>query len=281
MDYQQYQLFPPLTEEEYEALKADIAIRGVQVPVVIDETGAILDGFHRVRICEELGIKDYPKLRCMNLSHEQKIEQALNLNLLRRHLTLDQRDEIVTRLRGEGWSTRRIAEKLNVSQSTIARSVSGEPNGSPTAIVGKDGKSYPASIITRTASEDKRVQRALALVEPPKLEPYADAQDLFRAARLAKVEAEHQALGPAPALTIQTGPFTVLYADPPWKYEAGTTLFRWSIENHYPTMTVEDLCLLPVESLGAENSVLFLWATSPKLAEALGRYAGLGLSVSH
>ena len=40
-----------------------------------------------------------------------------------------------------------------------------------------------------------------------------------------------------------------------------------SIEKHYPTMTVEDICALPVVDIAAENSVLFMWATSPKLAE--------------
>ena len=45
----QYQTFDLLTSDEYAALKADIAERGILVPIEIDETGAILDGHHRVR----------------------------------------------------------------------------------------------------------------------------------------------------------------------------------------------------------------------------------------
>lgn len=41
-----YQLLPDLTEEEYEALKADIAERGVMVPIELDEQGNVLDGHH-------------------------------------------------------------------------------------------------------------------------------------------------------------------------------------------------------------------------------------------
>ena len=46
-----YQVMPPLSEEEYQALKEDIAYNGIQVPVVEDTDGNIIDGHHRVRAC--------------------------------------------------------------------------------------------------------------------------------------------------------------------------------------------------------------------------------------
>jgi hypothetical protein len=49
-----YQLFPDLTTDEYKALREDINVRGVQVPVESDEDGHILDGYHRWKICQEL-----------------------------------------------------------------------------------------------------------------------------------------------------------------------------------------------------------------------------------
>jgi N6-adenosine-specific RNA methylase IME4 len=64
------------------------------------------------------------------------------------------------------------------------------------------------------------------------------------------------------------GKFVVLYADPPWRYEnppmGGSNR---SIENHYPTMELTEICAVPVSEIAHENSVLFMWATSPKLAE--------------
>lgn len=42
-----------------------------------------------------------------------------------------------------------------------------------------------------------------------------------------------------------------------------------SIENHYPTMTLEEICALPVKDIAAQDSILYLWATAPKLAECL------------
>ena len=60
--------------------------------------------------------------------------------------------------------------------------------------------------------------------------------------------------------------YEVIYADPPWRYEHPVSNSR-KIENQYPTMELEEIKKLQVPS--AENSVLFLWATAPKLQEAL------------
>jgi hypothetical protein len=71
-----------------------------------------------------------------------------NLNLLRRHLTPEQRAEVVVRLRQEGWSGRRIGDKLQVDPSTVLRDLSPVAYATPDLpqrSIGKDGKSYPAS----------------------------------------------------------------------------------------------------------------------------------------
>ncbi len=59
--------------------------------------------------------------------------------------------------------------------------------------------------------------------------------------------------------------FNVIYADPPWRYEFGRG--NRAIEAHYSTMPLEDIKDLKVPS--TDDSILFLWATSPKLEEAL------------
>lgn len=37
----------------------------------------------------------------------------------------------------------------------------------------------------------------------------------------------------------------------------------------YPTMTQEELCAMPIHKIAKKDSVLFMWATMPKLQEAL------------
>ena len=50
-------------------------------------------------------------------------------------------------------------------------------------------------------------------------------------------------------------------------FETAPAIF--STEKHYPTMSIDELCALPVAELAAPDSALFLWATFPQLPEAL------------
>jgi N6-adenosine-specific RNA methylase IME4 len=60
--------------------------------------------------------------------------------------------------------------------------------------------------------------------------------------------------------------FGIIYADPPWSYRVWSEKGKGrSAENHYPTMSNEDICTLPVAEIAAKDSVLFLWATFPNL----------------
>lgn len=42
-----------------------------------------------------------------------------------------------------------------------------------------------------------------------------------------------------------------------------------SAENHYPTMTTDDICALPVADIAAKDCILFLWVTFPCLPQGL------------
>ena len=53
--------------------------------------------------------------------------------------------------------------------------------------------------------------------------------------------------------------YQIIYADPPWRYEQKS--MQGAAEKHYPTMSIADLCVLPVANIAAEDSTLFLWAT--------------------
>ena len=68
-----------------------------------------------------------------------------------------------------------------------------------------------------------------------------------------------------PAPPLPEDKYNIVYADPPWRYDFAETSSR-EIENQYPTMELEDIKMLNVPS--ADNSVLLLWATAPKLKEA-------------
>lgn len=61
------------------------------------------------------------------------------------------------------------------------------------------------------------------------------------------------------------GQFDILYADPPWKYDFAET--DGTADVHYNAMETSEISALKVPV--AEDAILFLWATNPKLQDAL------------
>ena len=145
------ELLPPLDKDTYDALKTDIRSRGVITPIIVDEKRNIIDGYHRQKIANELAI-ECPTITRKGLSEEEKQREAVDLNLHRRHLSAEQRREIVARLNREGRPQREIAQRLGVSQMTVSRDLgavqsnvsTGNKGSANRRIAGKDGKSYPA-----------------------------------------------------------------------------------------------------------------------------------------
>jgi Domain of unknown function (DUF4326)/ParB-like nuclease domain len=152
-----YQVMPPLSEEEYRALKEDIAENGVLVPVVKDEHGTIVDGYHRVQAYEELLAEDridggYPIDERSGLTHQEKRDLAWRLNLNRRHLSRDQKQEAIKRKLKESpeWADNRIAKLLGVDGKTVGVQrvmLEGRKEiAKVKKLVGADGKSYPRQV---------------------------------------------------------------------------------------------------------------------------------------
>ena len=52
--------------------------------------------------------------------------------------------------------------------------------------------------------------------------------------------------------------YPVIYANPPWRFETWTPAGAGrAAEQHYPCMTLDDICALPVEDIAADDAVLF------------------------
>lgn len=71
--------------------------------------------------------------------------------------------------------------------------------------------------------------------------------------------------------------FRVILADPPWRFETWSQLRQTRAPAaHYAVMRLEEIKALPIARVAAEDSLLFLWATSPMLPEALDVMAAWG-----
>jgi N6-adenosine-specific RNA methylase IME4 len=63
--------------------------------------------------------------------------------------------------------------------------------------------------------------------------------------------------------------YDVIYADPPWAYRNMRTggNHRSGSAQHYATLTVAEICALPVSSIVSSPATLWLWATMPLFPE--------------
>jgi hypothetical protein len=114
---------PPLTPEEYEGLRANIAVNGVLNPILVDSDGPlrrIIDGKHRKKIANELGY-DCPE-QVYQGDEEELRTLARALNIARRHLSNFQKRQLVadqlveTPERSDRW----VGKMLGVSHPTVA-----------------------------------------------------------------------------------------------------------------------------------------------------------------
>ncbi len=61
--------------------------------------------------------------------------------------------------------------------------------------------------------------------------------------------------------------YSIFYADPPWKYADELIEGYGAAIHHYPPMSIQELCELPIKTKAFDNAALFLWVTSPILEE--------------
>lgn len=178
---QDYQVMPPLTAEEYNELKNDIAERGVMVPIEYDENGNVLDGHHRLQICAELGITDFPTVIRAGMTEAEKRTHARKLNMARRQLSREQRRDLILdeALEHPEKSDRQIAKELSVSPTTVgtvrAQAASEGQVSKLDTSTGADGKQYPRQVEHRsfdlppatTMREAESQERARAALDIP------------------------------------------------------------------------------------------------------------------
>lgn len=143
-----FQALPPLAPDEYRALEDSILAHGVQVPIVVDENGTVIDGHHRQKITNHHGLP-CPSVTKSGYTEAEKRTLALSLNIDRRHLNREQkRALIVESIKADPQlSNREHAKRTGTTDPTVGTvrkelEDSGEVQKFSTSI-GADGKTYP------------------------------------------------------------------------------------------------------------------------------------------
>ena len=123
--------FPAMTDTAFAELRADIASNGLHNPLVVFE-GKVLDGWHRYRACQEVGVS--VRSRPFEGDEAAARKFVVSANLMRRHLDASQRQLIAAKLapaaQGQRTdlqlraklpevTTKEAAELLNVSERGV------------------------------------------------------------------------------------------------------------------------------------------------------------------
>jgi N6-adenosine-specific RNA methylase IME4 len=266
-----------VVDDYAEAMAAGVVLP----PVVVFKDGEgrywCADGFHRVAAAEKAGLAEI----AVDVRKGEKRDAILfsvgaNADHGLRRTNADKRRAVETLLTDpewRGWSDREIGRACRVDEKTVARYRPESDSGNSgvrkrvdrhgnvgTINVSKIGKRTAAAALQ--AGGDLDETKTLQLASEIR-STRTEERRTERTQRLAEIaDAE------TPAVGSLTRRYPVLYADPPWRYEHAASVSR-EIENQYPTMALDDICELPIDKICTDDAILFCWATSPKLTEAI------------
>ena len=277
--------FPLIDGQEFDELAGDIRTNGLLEPIwTYDE--AILDGRNRYRACLEAGVE--PKYR--PYLGNDPVGFVVAMNLRRRHLNESQRAMVASNLANLRWGQRadrpanlpvlpgialppapitqaRAAEMLNVGERSVRAAREVQQSGAPELIREVQGGRVAVSTAAELTAlpreqQTEVVARGEAAILAAAKEIRQQRTEQRRGERLNVIVTKAQSLD---SLSVR---YPVILADPPWEYEFAESENR-AIENQYPTMALPDIKVLPVSGIATDDALLFLWATPPKLEEAL------------
>lgn len=247
-------LIPPLAPEELAQLETNLLADGCRDPLVTWK-GTLLDGHNRYEICQRHKLKF--KTKEIKLSDRDAAKDWIETNQLgRRNLPA----HILSVLRGNIYNRRKA--KHGGDRKSKGKSCPLIPTA--------DAVAKETGVSPRTIKNDARL--AAEVAADPELKAALNDRTEFKQVRRAKKKKAHAELIERVAKEKKDnpeqpkGPFDIILADPPWRYEHCEANNR-EIENHYTTATLEEIFKHAPNV--KKDAILFLWATAPKLAEAM------------
>jgi N6-adenosine-specific RNA methylase IME4 len=273
-------LIPQLSVEEKDRLEQNIISDGCRDPLVV-WGNVLVDGHNRYEICTRRGVSF--KTQPISFPSEEHAELWIRFNQLgRRNLTDDQRAvmaDAASELDGK-LSAKERASKAGKSGGRNHPKVSLADGASakltPSEIVNglknraRELESRPkaakaAKVSERKMKKARRVRRA----RPDLAQKVEDGELTLAAAEREVNESERREK--LKTMDWPAAKYRVIYADPPWQYGDARTGTKESggVVAQYDTMPIEAICAMDVRGISTPDAVLFLWATSPLIPEAI------------
>ncbi len=289
-------LIPPLQAIELAELEASLKAEGCREPLAVWKGHDLLiDGHNRYEICRRLGIafrtqevefasRDHVKLWIetnqlgrRNLTDDQRAAIALSIQERRSELAKRERATKGGKATVESYSTdsKRVTEErlLDTLSSKRQPATPVKSTTSTRAAVAKEAK-IPERKLRDLAEVKRRDPEAITRIRQGETTIKEERNKIRREERINNIVEVSRNNAP---LNGSIGKFPVIYCDPPWQYDF-MGVDAWKVENHYPTMPLDEICALPLADIATKDAILFLWATAPKLADALRVIAAWGFT---
>ena len=278
-------LFPLMSETEIEELAGDIRQNGLKSPIITLDN-QILDGRNRYRACQKAGTEP----TFIEYSGTDPVRDVLSWNLHRRHLTPSQRATLAVEVLPFFEAEAEKRQIAALARSNEVRKLAAQGNYSEAWALCIATKDESVAECQKIDTRPKRAAAAAGAItgvnrlyvhrakklrdENPQIFEQVKAGEITLAEAKRKIarQAYEERVTYSKTLNGQTEQlrateYDIVLADPPWQYDFSETDQR-AIENHYDTMDVEEICRQAPPNL-AKDCILFLWATAPKLLEAL------------
>jgi N6-adenosine-specific RNA methylase IME4 len=141
------------------------------------------------------------------------------------------------------------------------------PNGYLAELAQRTGKSRTelsrrAIFATRYPSEGELLHA---------VEQFPSWHEVAKNLKAEKDAADNAPTAPLPAIA---GKYRTIVADPPWHYDNAAS--RGAANNHYKTMTIEQLCAMNIADHAEPDAHLYMWTTSAHLPHAFDVMAAWG-----
>jgi ParB/RepB/Spo0J family partition protein len=238
---------------DIDALAKSISTVGLLHPIVINENNELIAGVRRLEACKKLGWTDIP-VHVVNLEDIRKGQ--VDENVVRKDFTPSEIAAIYEALAPEekAEAEKRKGTRTDLGKEPVRKFRMGRVTKHIGQYVGRSDRTLEKIVAIAEAAKEQPEKFGRLMEKVDKKQ--TSIHYAYKMVKRAEVQEN-----PSP---IPQGLFNVIYADPPWQYDLS---LRGSPEEHYPVMATETICDLVVPA--AKDSVLFLWATNPKLEEAL------------
>jgi N6-adenosine-specific RNA methylase IME4/ParB-like chromosome segregation protein Spo0J len=263
-------------------LLASVKSKGVMVPLTITSENVIISGHRRYEAAKMAGLEIVPVGVATFESELDELEAIIEFNRQREKTFVQKMKEAeaLELIEAERAKNRMLAAQNNKAAVEIFPQLpTGENTGKTRDKVAQQtgigsGKTYEVAkkIWNKAKEGDETAQDVVSRIEKGELTIHGAKKELEKEQKVEQKRQERDVKNAEIMKIIESGAlehvseFEIVLADPPWRYDFSETECR-EIENNYPTATIEDICSHAPKT--TPDSILFLWATAPKLREAM------------